>query len=130
MIKVMVLNLNMVSQLGTLLDLLGAITIIAGLFISTGAVFRHYQKKIRGEKLYEGYRKDLARSILLGLEFLVAGDILRTVGQINLVSVLALAGIVLIRAFLSIEFEMEISGRWPWLNSQKSPKKRKKKSKK
>ena len=61
------------------------------------------------------FRSDLGRAILLGLEFLVAGDIINTVAfEPNLTSVAVLAGIVLIRTFLSFSIELEIEGRWPW----------------
>ena len=57
----------------------------------------------------------LARSILLGLELLVAGDIINTVAvEPTLRSLAVLAGIVLIRTFLSVSLEVEIEGRWPW----------------
>ena len=57
----------------------------------------------------------LGRSILLGLEFLVAADIIHTVAvDPTLQSLSVLAGIVLIRTFLSFSLEVEIEGRWPW----------------
>ena len=61
------------------------------------------------------FRSDLGRSILLGLEFLVAADIISTVViELTLESVAALAGIVFIRTLLSFSLEAEIDGRWPW----------------
>jgi uncharacterized membrane protein len=61
------------------------------------------------------FRSSLGRSILLGLEFLVAADIINTVGvEPTLQSLSVLAGIVLIRTFLSFSLEVEIEGRWPW----------------
>ena len=61
------------------------------------------------------FRSDLGRSILLGLEFLVAADIINTVAiEPTLESLAVLAGIVLIRTFLSFSLEVEIEGRWPW----------------
>lgn len=67
------------------------------------------------DNAYVGYRQNLGRVILLGLEFLVAGDIIRSVAvapSFNTIGVLGL--IVLVRSFLSIELEMEIEGKWPW----------------
>lgn len=117
----------MVQKIGALVDLLGAITIALGILISTLAVVWHFIRRMRGEKLYDGYRKDLARSILLGLEFLVAGDIIRTVSsQVSIASVVALAGIVAIRSFLGMEFEMELTGKWPWQRKITKVKRRKK----
>lgn len=65
--------------------------------------------------VYTEFRRALGRSILLGLELLVAADIIRTVAITpTLESVAVLGGIVLIRTFLSFSLELEISGRWPW----------------
>jgi uncharacterized membrane protein len=64
---------------------------------------------------YERYRQDLGRAILLGLELLVAADIVRTVAFTpTMDSVLVLALIVAIRTFLSWSLALELDGRWPW----------------
>ncbi len=64
---------------------------------------------------YRQCRQSLGRAILLGLEFLVAGDIIRTVAiSPTFTSVGVLAVIVLIRTFLSATLTVEIEGRWPW----------------
>jgi uncharacterized membrane protein len=124
------LALEDIQKIGVALDFIGAIVIAVGVIISTLAIVWHIIKRWKGEKIYDGYRKDLARSILLGLEFLVAGDIIRTVsGQVSIQSVIALAGIVAIRAFLGMEFEMELTGRFPWQRKVKSVKRRKKPTK-
>lgn len=69
----------------------------------------------RREGAYRDLRSNLGRSILLGLELLVAADIVNTVAiEPTLESLAVLAGIVLIRTFLSFSLEVEISGRWPW----------------
>ena len=61
------------------------------------------------------FRKTLGRSILVGLELLVAADIILTVAvDPSIESMLVLGGIVLIRTFLSFSLEVEINGRWPW----------------
>jgi len=60
-------------------------------------------------------RERLARATLLGLEFLVAADIIGTVAAVPTpASLLMLAGIVLLRAFLSATLMLEVEGRWPW----------------
>lgn len=67
------------------------------------------------DKAVADLRSSLGRAILLGLEFLVAADIINTVAvQPTLGSVAVLAGIVAIRTFLSFSLEMEIEGRLPW----------------
>jgi uncharacterized membrane protein len=61
------------------------------------------------------FRRTLGRSVLIGLELLVAADIIQTVAvEPTLSSVLVLGLIVVIRTFLSFSLEVEIDGRWPW----------------
>jgi uncharacterized membrane protein len=70
----------------------------------------------RGEKgLYQQLKHSLGRSLLLGLEILVAADVVRTVAlEATLESVAVLGLLVLIRTFLSWALVVEIEGRWPW----------------
>jgi len=69
--------------------------------------------------LVSRFRSSLGQSILLGLEFLVAADIINTVAvEPTIRSLIVLAGIVLIRTFLSFSLEVEIEGRWPWQRSR------------
>lgn len=64
---------------------------------------------------FRKYRASLGRSILIGLEMLVAADIAGTVvAPLDLERIAALGLIVLIRTFLSLSLEVEIRGRWPW----------------
>ena len=100
---------------GQLLDAAGIVVILAGALASTLAIIVTALKQRSIHNLYRTYRHNLARSILIGLEFLVAGDIIRSVaGNLSLDSVVILAIIVVIRSLLGVEFEMEIEGRWPW----------------
>lgn len=67
-------------------------------------------------------RTSVGRGILLGLEILIAGDIIRTVAVApSLESVAVLAVIVLIRTFLSMTIEVEVEGRWPWQRKRATP---------
>ncbi|WP_210357315.1 DUF1622 domain-containing protein [Sphingomonas beigongshangi] len=71
------------------------------------------------DALVSRFRSSLGQSILLGLEFLVAADIINTVAiEPTISSLVVLAGIVLIRTFLSFSLEVEIGGRWPWQKSR------------
>jgi len=64
---------------------------------------------------YHVCRQDLGRAILLGLEFLVAGDIIRTVVvHPTLDNLIVLVIIVVIRTFLSITLQLEVEGHCPW----------------
>ncbi|HEX8860304.1 MAG TPA: DUF1622 domain-containing protein [Actinomycetes bacterium] len=96
-------------------EVLGILTLVLGL---AAALVRGGLALRGGRGAEEGYRvvrTVFGRSILLGLEFLVAADIIRTVAvQPSLQNVLVLGLIVLIRTFLSFSLEVEIDGRWPW----------------
>jgi uncharacterized membrane protein len=71
------------------------------------------------EQVYGDTRQRLGRVLLLGIEVLVAGDIIRTVAiDLTLTAVAELAGIVIIRTFLSWTIELETEGRWPWRKSE------------
>ncbi len=96
----------------------GGITVIViGALVATITYLRRRIGGLGGDAAYREFRCGLGRSILLGLEFLVAADIIATVAiEPSLNSVAILAGIVLIRTFLSIALEVEIEGRWPWQN--------------
>jgi uncharacterized membrane protein len=69
----------------------------------------------RAEDSYENYRRQLAQALLLGLELLVAADVIRTVTlDPTMQNVLILAVLVLVRTFLSWSLVVEMKGRWPW----------------
>lgn len=73
---------------------------------------------IKGKPMVETYnivRVLLGKGVLLGLEFLVAADIIHTVAvDLTFESAGVLAMIVLIRTFLSFTLELELTGSWPW----------------
>ncbi len=102
-----------VTDIGSGVDLAGVVIIVCGALFAT-CVFAH-RTLSRGADAYRLYRQSLGRAILLGLEFLVAGDIIRTVAvSPTFTSVGVLAVIVLVRTFLSLSLEVELKGRWPW----------------
>ncbi len=69
-----------------------------------------------------GWRGDVGRAILLGLEFLIAGDLIRTVVVApTMQNVLVLGLIVLIRTFLSFSLQLEIEGKLPWQRDATRP---------
>ena len=96
-----------------------AIEIIGILIIVIGALFAlgRYLFKKQGEafRSFKVIREELGRAILLGLEFLVAADIIATVVfDSSTEQILNLGLIVLIRTFLSFTLEIEIEGKFPW----------------
>lgn len=94
----------------------GIAVIILGALIATARFLRDgYSPGIGWSTAYERYRAALGRGILLGLELLVAADIIGTVAApLDIHSIAALGLIVLIRTFLSFSLEVEIKGHWPW----------------
>jgi uncharacterized membrane protein len=104
---------EVIETLGRLVDAVGVAAIVIGAAAAGASALIHVG---RGEpNQYRRFRQGLGQAILLGLELLVAGDIVRTVAaNPTLNSIIVLAGIVLIRTFLSWTLEVEISGRWPW----------------
>ncbi len=102
---------GLLEWVGIGMDTGGVIIIVIGALYATRVFLRNRQ----AVDSYLRYRRSLGRAILLGLEFLVAGDIIRTVAVApSPTNVAVLAGIVLIRTFLSTALELEIEGRWPW----------------
>lgn len=93
----------------------GIAVMLLGILIATGVfVRRTIANDSRAEPLAD-YRANLGRAILVGLEFLIAADIIGTVAiERTWESVGVLGAVVLIRTFLSIALDVEIEGRWPW----------------
>lgn len=95
------------------IELAGVLVVIGGALAATF----HYFKNFRHEspETYELFKKQLGRSILLGLEFLVAADIIATVAiKPSMESVTILGLIVIIRTFLSFSLNIELEGKLPW----------------
>lgn len=98
-----------IEFIGRAMEIAGVLTIVLGAVWSLIAAFRCPEKK------YESFRQNLGRSILLGLELLVAGDIINTVAvDPTMESVLLLGVVVLIRTFLSFSLSIELEGTLPW----------------
>lgn len=99
----------------TWIELFGISAIIIGGVIATAVFFRNWWRQETREGAYHAYRSQFGRAILLGLELLVAADIIGTVAvEPSFRSLGVLGLIVLIRTFLSFSLEVEINGRWPW----------------
>jgi uncharacterized membrane protein len=98
---------------------LGALVALVRLALGVLGLRRTEATSASGEHI-PAFRRTLGRSILAGLELLVAADIVRTVAiEPTLDNVLVLGLIVLIRTFLSMSLEVEIDGKWPWRRAGK-----------
>lgn len=104
-------------------EALGVLVLVVGTVLALIKYVMTIMQRRAGPKAYQALRQDLGRVILLGLELLVAADIIRSVAlDPTLESIATLGLLVLIRTFLSWALEVEIEGEWPWRRSrQESP---------
>ena len=95
---------------GVGIELFGIVIIVVGIIWSSRNVYG------RGvARRYDSYKISIGKSLLLGLEVLVAADIVKTIAiEITFASLGLLAGLVVVRTFLSWTLVLEIEGRWPW----------------
>jgi uncharacterized membrane protein len=101
---------NWIETIGTTIDVFGIAVMVLGIILATGRYLL-----IRPANAYRRYRTELGQSLLLGLELLVAADIVKTVAVTpTLVSISVLGLLVVIRTFLSWTLTLEVEGRWPW----------------
>jgi uncharacterized membrane protein len=100
-----------IRLVGTCIETFGVFIIVAGIVWSTYV----YVARLREERYYDQYKIRIGRSLLLGLEVLVAADIVKTIAiELTFTSLGLLAGLVVVRTFLSWTLVLEIEGRWPW----------------
>lgn len=106
-----------IDLVGIGFEVAGVLVLVFGTLFA-GAVY--IARALRRERVaYQVLRRDLGKAILIGLELLIAADIVRSVAiDPTFVSVGVLGLIVLIRTFLSWSLEVEINGRWPWQHAQ------------
>jgi uncharacterized membrane protein len=107
---------HIMEIVGTSVDGVGVFIVAAGMVVATIRLGSRLRERTDGTgNYYSLYRQDVGRAILLGLEFLIAGDIIRTVVVApTLQNVMVLGLIVLIRTFLSLSLQLEIEGKLPW----------------
>jgi uncharacterized membrane protein len=110
-----------IHYIARIIEALGVITLVGG----TAIALVKYIFTVQGPKprSYKILRQELGKAILLGLEILVAGDIIATVvTEPTMDRVLVLGIIVLIRTFLSLSIQVEIEGRFPWQKTENEKK--------
>ena len=100
-----------IHLVGVCIEIFGVFIILAGIVWSTYLCV-HWRTETQH---YDQYKIRIGRSLLLGLEVLVAADIVKTIAiELTFTSLGLLAGVVLVRTFLSWTLVLEIEGRWPW----------------
>ena len=109
-----------IENVGKAVDVVGVATLVIGILVATWAAARTPRNSTVDR--YRLYRQRLGQAILLGLELLVAADIIRTVAvRPTLETAAVLAIIVVIRTALSFSLEVELEGRWPWARTRHEP---------
>lgn len=104
-----------VEMVGKTVDAAGVGVVVIGIVVATGIFATRLRAGRHRGDLYREYRQEVGRAILLGLELLVAADIIRTVAvSPTFRSAGVLAIIVAIRTFLSLSIQVELEGRLPW----------------
>jgi len=112
---------EVLEQVASAIEIAGVAMIVVGGLIATARMLRDGFGPSGWEGVLPRYRANLGMAILLGLELLIAADIIDTIAlPLTVESVGLLAGIVLIRTFLSWSLEVEIEGRWPWQGARAS----------
>jgi uncharacterized membrane protein len=110
---------EIIFVISEVIDFAGVVIIALGALIGILLCAQDLLRQERAVHAYSRLRTFLGRSLLLGLEFLVAGDIIKTVAiEPTFDSVIVLAIIVLVRTVLSLSIDVEIDGRWPWQAAQ------------
>jgi uncharacterized membrane protein len=113
---------NAVDAISKVIDGAGVAVVVVGLLIATVAFCVRQRNPAERAEAYRAYRQAVGKAILLGLEFLVAADIIRTVGVTpTFAGVGVLAVIVAVRTFLSFALSVELDGRLPWQSLPKPP---------
>jgi uncharacterized membrane protein len=103
-----------ITDVSRAVEVAGIATLVIGGLYALGAFSVRVARSGRPDS-YEELRRSLGRSILLGLEILVAADIIRTIAITpTFTSVGVLGLIVVVRTFLSFSLEAELDGQWPW----------------
>jgi uncharacterized membrane protein len=104
-----------IHAVGTAIEVFGVLAILIGIVLATWRFLRTGEGSAHFPARYRIYKIRLGQSLLLGLEILVAADIVRTVAlEPNFTNLGVLGLLVLIRTFLSWTLVLEIEGRWPW----------------
>jgi uncharacterized membrane protein len=102
-----------ITAIGVGIEVFGVLVILVGIILASLNFIRASQTDFTSR--FRQYKIRLGQSLLLGLEILVAADIVRTVAlEPNFTNLGVLGLLVLIRTFLSWTLELEVTGHWPW----------------
>ncbi len=107
---------NAMETIASVFEVTGVAILVVG---ALWAAYRAVRDHAAGANVYSGIRRNFGRALLLGLEVLVAADIVKTVSiETTLENVLILGLLVLVRTLLSFSLDVEIDGMLPWRRKQ------------
>lgn len=105
-----------IRAIGVAIDVFGVAIIVIGIVWSSLALLRRRMR----EEFCDSYKIRIGRSLLLGLEILVAADIVKTIALApSFASLGVLGGLIVVRTFLAWTLVLEIEGRWPWQSERR-----------
>ena len=109
-----------IAEIGHWISLLGVLVIVGGIIYGGAMAVRELLiRKLGGDEVYTACRQRIGRGLVLGLEVLVAADIVETVAiQPTFSNIGVLALIVAVRTFLGWSLAVELDGHWPWQKSK------------
>lgn len=108
---------NLIELSAQVIELFAVAIIMIAIVHGTIRYLFHINRGV--EDAYTVYKAQLGKALLLGLEFLVAADIIRTVAlEPTMQNVMILGLLVIVRTFLSWSLVVEIEGRWPWRGAE------------
>lgn len=114
------INKEFIYGISEIIDYTGVAIIAIGAFMSMIFLVRDLLiRNVTRQQAYLNVRAFLGRSLLLGLELLVAGDVIKTVAvAATMENVLVLGVLVVVRTILSISIDIEVDGRFPWQEAE------------
>ena len=97
-----------------IIEVVGVSVLVSGFLISVGRYLRHYRRMATPDLVQE-FKRGLGRTVLVGLEILVAATIVKTVTvEATFFTIGLLAGMIAVRTILSWAMVLEMDGHWPW----------------
>lgn len=107
-------SLSVIAELAELFDLLGVAVLVLGTLVTCGRAI-HVGRVAGGKASYLVARRTFGKALLLGLEVLIAADLMRSVSlNLTMSSVMALGLLVVVRTILSFSIQIEMEGDLPW----------------
>lgn len=111
---------ELIGAIGAFIETAGVATILIGMIIATAVFAVGWLTETDTKRTYTEYRVNLGRAIMLGLDFLIAGDIIGSITVAPTFTSVGILGIIIvIRTFLSVELEHRVDGAFPWTRKKK-----------